>query len=312
MTLSQKQQGHLIMLVVMTVFGLNIPINKYLYSTGLLTPIAMTMLRMGFAAIAFWIVSLFTKKEKVDKRDLLILCVGGISGMLINQSLFAYGLGQTSSVDASIITTSGPLFAMILAAILLKEPITFKKAGGVVLGGLGAIFLVYTSNQVVTAGQGSALTGDIAVLCAQLFYAFYLVITRPLSTKYSPITMMKWMFLFAALIYIPISYDAVLVAPLFHQPEIMPYMMLSFTLLGATFFTYMMIPLAQRRIRPTTISMYNNMQPLIASGVAIYMGMDRFTFEKLIAAALIFGGVYLVTASKSRADVERESKAEQT
>lgn len=239
MTLSQKQQGHIIMFVVMTVFGLNIPINKYLYSTGLLTPIAMTMLRMGFAAIAFWIVSLFTKKEKVDRRDLLILCIGGISGMLINQSLFAYGLGQTSSVDASIITTSGPLFAMILAAVLLKEPITFKKAGGVLLGGLGAIFLVYTSNQVVTPGQGSALAGDIAVLGAQLFYAFYLVITRPLSTKYSPITMMKWMFLFAALINLPVSYDAVLVAPLFHQPDVIPYLMLSFTLLGATFFTYM-------------------------------------------------------------------------
>lgn len=74
----------------------------------------------------------------------------------------------------------------------------------------------------------------------------------------------------------------------------------------------MMIPLAQRRIRPTTISMYNNMQPLIASGVAIYMGMDRFTLEKLLAAILIFGGVYLVTASKSRADVERESKTEQS
>ena len=271
----------------------------------------MTMLRMGFAAIAFWVVSLFTKKEKVDRRDLLILCIGGISGMLINQSLFAYGLGQTSSVDASIITTSGPLFAMILAAVLLKEPITFKKAGGVLLGGLGAIFLVYTSNQVVTPGQGSALAGDIAVLSAQLFYAFYLVITRPLSTKYSPITMMKWMFLFAALINLPVSYDAVLTAQLFRQPDIMPYLMLSFTLLGATFFTYMMIPLAQRRIRPTTISMYNNMQPLIASGVAIYMGMDRFTFEKLLAAILIFGGVYLVTASKSRADVERESKTEQ-
>ena len=311
MTLSQKQQGHLIMLVVMTVFGLNIPINKYLYSTGLLTPMAMTMLRMGFAATAFWIVSLFTKKEKVDRRDLLILCIGGISGMLINQSLFAYGLGQTSSVDASIITTSGPLFAMILAAVLLKEPITFKKAGGVLLGGLGAIFLVYTSNQVVTPGQGSALAGDIAVLSAQLFYAFYLVITRPLSTKYSPITMMKWMFFFAALINLPVSYDAVFTAQLFRQPDIMPYLMLSFTLLGATFFTYMMIPLAQRRIRPTTISMYNNMQPLIASGVAIYMGMDRFTFEKLLAAILIFGGVYLVTASKSRADVERESKIEQ-
>lgn len=306
MTISQKQQGHLIMLVVMTIFGLNIPINKYLYTSGLLTPMAMTLLRMGFASIAFWIISFMMPKEKVEKKDMLILLIGGLCGMLINQSLFAYGLGQTSSVDASIITTSGPLFAMILAAIILKEPITAKKAGGVLVGGAGAIFLVYSSTQVNTAGQGSALAGDIAVLSAQLFYSFYLVITRPLSTKYSPITMMKWMFLFSALIDLPIGYKYVMDAPLFYQPDIMPYLLLSFTLVGATFITYLLIPLAQRRIRPTTISMYNNMQPLIASAVAIYMGMDRFTIEKLIAAILIFGGVYLVTVSKSRADLEEE------
>ncbi|WP_029904337.1 DMT family transporter [Prevotella sp. 10(H)] len=307
MALSQKQQGHLIMLFVMSIFGLNIPINKYLYSSELLSPMAMTLLRMGFAAIAFWIVSLFTKKEKVEKKDLWILIAGGLSGMLINQTLFAIGLGQTSSVDASIITTSGPLFAMILAAIILKEPITAKKFGGVIVGGGGAIFLVYSSHQVST-GQGSALVGDLSVLSAQMFYAFYLVITRPLSTKYSPITMMKWMFLFATLIDLPIGFKYVAEAPMFSQTDITPYLLLSFTLIGATFITYMLIPLAQRRIRPTTISMYNNMQPLIASGVAIFMGMDKFTIEKLIAAVLIFGGVYLVTVSKSRADVEEEAK----
>ncbi|WP_108821863.1 DMT family transporter [Dysgonomonas sp. Marseille-P4361] len=306
MTLSQKQQGHLIMLFVMTIFGLNIPINKYLYTEGFLSPMAMTLLRMGFAATAFWFVSLFTKKEKVERKDLLILCIGGLSGMLINQSLFAIGLGQTSSVDASIITTSGPLFAMILAAIILKEPITFKKAGGVVVGGAGAIFLVYTSNNVASAGEGSALFGDLSVLGAQLFYSFYLVITRPLSTKYSPITMMKWMFLFAAIIDLPIGYKYVMEAPLFQQTDITPFLCLGFALIGATFITYLCIPLAQRRIRPTTISMYNNLQPLIASGVAISMGMDRFTMEKLIAALLIFGGVYLVTVSKSKADLDIE------
>lgn len=307
MTLSQKQQGHLIMLVVMSIFGLNIPINKYFYESGLLTPVAMTMLRMGFAAIAFWIVSLFMKREKVEKKDMLILLIGGLCGMLINQSLFAFGLGKTSSVDASIITTSGPLFAMLLAALILKEPITVKKAGGVLVGGAGAIFLIYTSHSMsATSAHGSAV-GDAAIFGAQLFYAFYLVVTRPLSSRYSPVTMMKWMFLFSAIVELPIGYKYVMEAPLFSQTDILPYLMLAFTLLGATFFTYMMIPLAQRRIRATTISMYNNMQPLIASAVAIYMGMDKFTLEKLIAAILIFGGVYLVTVSKSKADMKAET-----
>lgn len=305
MKLTAKQEGHLMMLVVMTVFGLNIPINKYLYASGLLTPIDVTCLRMTFAATAFWIVSLFLPKEKVERKDMLILLAGGLCGMLINQGLFAYGLGRTSPVDASIITTSGPLFAMIIAAIVLREPITMMKIGGVVAGGIGAIILVYSSSHV-NVSQGASASGNLSILTAQAFYATYLVITRPLSTKYSSITMMKWMFLFSALLIVPFSYKGVMHAPLFHQNDITPYFLIAFTLFGATFFTYMMIPFAQRRIRPTTISMYNNMQPLIASIVAIFLGMDKFTVEKLIAAILIFGGVYLVTQSKSKVDVEKE------
>lgn len=305
MKLSSKQEGHLIMLAVMTVFGLNIPINKYLYAEGLITPFGMTASRMTFAAIAFWLVSLMMPKEKVAKKDLLVLLVGGICGMVLNQGLFAYGLQQTSPVDASIITTSSPLFAMIIAAIMLGEPITFKKAGGVFLGGLGAVILVYTAHNAANSKE-SSIIGDIAILGAQLFYSFYLVATKPLATKYSPITMMKWMFLFAAGCTLPFFGKDMINAPVLHQTEILPIAFFAFVLLGATFFTYLMIPLAQRRIRPTTISMYNNLQPLIASIVAIALMGEKFTIEKLFAAILIFGGVYLVTTSKSKADLEAE------
>lgn len=305
MVLTQKQQGNLIMLLTMTIFGLNIPINKYLYSEGLISPFGMTASRMAFAAIAFWVTSLFTLREKVAKKDLLILLLGGICGMVLNQGCFAYGLKQTSSVDASIITTSGPLFAMIIAAIILKEPITFRKVGGVIVGGCGAIILVYTAQQA-NLSHGGSLIGNLSVMTAQFFYAFYLVITRPLSQKYSTITMMKWMFLFASLTTLPIFGKDMIQAPLFHQKDIIPFLLIGFTLFGATFLTYMMIPLAQRRIQPTTISMYNNLQPLIATIVAVVAMGEKFTFERFIAAIFIFGGVYLVTTSKSKADMEAE------
>lgn len=306
MRFSQKQQGHLIMLAVMGIFGLNIPINKELYNTELISPIALVTIRMTFAAIVFWLVSFFTPKEKIAKRDMWILVLGGLCGMLFNQSLFAYGLGKASPVDASIITTSSPLFALIIAAIILKEPITLKKAGGVLVGIAGALFLIYSSMYSSSIRQSPSIEGDLAVMGAQLFYSFYLVITRPLSTKYSPITMMKWMFTFSALIAVPLFHNDVLSAPLFYQSDIKPFLSLAFILIAATFIAYMMIPLAQRRIRATTISMYNNVQPLVASSIAIFVGQDRFTIEKLIAALLIFAGVYLVTTSKSRKDILAE------
>ena len=270
----------------------------------MLSPMAVTLLRMSFASVVFWLVSLFLPKEKVAKKDLFILLLGGVLGMALNQGCFAYGLSRTAPVDASIITTSGPLFAMIMAAIILKEPITSQKVGGVLVGGIGAIILVYTSTH--SSAVNSSWQGNVAVLSAQAFYATYLVITRPLAERYSSITMMKWMFLFAAILIFPFGIQDVIDAPLFQQQEKEPYLALTFVLVGATFIAYMLIPMAQKRIRPTTISMYNNLQPLIASGVAISIGMDHFSITKVIAGVFIFGGVYLVTMSKSKADLDAE------
>lgn len=297
------------MFVAMCIFGLNIPINKYIYEAGALHPMAVTLLRMSFAAAMFWLVSLFLPKEKVPKKDLLTLMAGGILGMAMNQGFFGFGLSITAPVDAAIIATSGPLFAMIIAALVLKEPITGTKIGGVLVGAVGALILVFTSTTSGTTS--SSWQGNLAVMSAQCFYATYLVITKPLAYKYSSITMMKWMFLFSAIVMFPIGIKDVLNAPIFYRENQESYFAaLAFILFGSTFIAYMLIPLAQRRIRPTTIAMYNNLQPLIASGVAILFGMDKFTLTKLVAAIFIFGGVYLVTVSKSKADVDAEKLAE--
>lgn len=305
MKLSKKQEGHLIMFGAMCIFGLNIPVNKYIYEAHALSPMAVTLLRMSFATVMFWLVSLLLPYEKVSKKDLLILMIGGILGMAMNQGFFGYGLSRTAPVDAGIIATSGPLFAMIISAIVLREPITKQKAGGVLLGAFGALILVYTST--TTSAVKSSWQGNLTIMFAQLFYATYLVITRPLADRYSSITMMKWMFLFAAIVMFPIGIKDVIEGPMFHLPNQGSYFVaLAFILVGATFTAYMLIPMAQRRIRPTTIAMYNNLQPLIASIAAISIGMDHFSIKKVVAALFIFGGVYMVTMSKSKADVEAE------
>lgn len=302
---SPKLQGNLIMFVVIIIFGLNIPASKELFLHNYVTPFALTTIRITFAAIMFWLVSFFFPREKVEKKDLLILFGGGICGTILNQGLFAYGLQNTSPVDASIITTSSPLFAMLISAVVLKEPITIKKAGGVLLGALGAIWLVYQARHLANGANESNSVGNISIVAAAFFYAFYLVITKPLSLKYSPLTMVKWMFGFATIVQLPFTWKETIASPLFTAEDASAWWMLIFILFGATFFTFVMLPVAQKRIRPTTISAYNNMQPLIASFVAIYTGMDSFTIEKLFAGILIFGGVYLVTMSKSKDDIAK-------
>jgi len=306
MTLTQKQIGNITMFCVVSFFSINIPISKYLLANGYISPYGLTIARMVFASIAFWITSLFMTKEHVSRKDHFTIFLGGILGITMNQGLFIFGLSNTSPVDASIITTSTPLFAMVIAALVLREPITTKKVSGVLIGGIGAIFLVYTAHHGDVANDPST-KGNIAVACSSLSYATYLVITRPLSSKYSSVTLMKWMFLYSTIILLPFFYQDLLDAPLFQQTESMPFLLISYTLLFATFIPYMLIPVAQRKIRATTISMYNNLQPLIASFIAIFLGQDTFSVEKVISGILILFGVYLVTQSKSRADLDAET-----
>lgn len=286
------------MLLITLIFGLNIPVLKLLLPNWI-SPEGLTLARILFGAISFWIASLFVKNEKLLKRDHSWMLLGALCGVVFNQGFFIAGLNNTSPIDASIIITSGPLFAMIFAAIILKEPISILKISGIVVGALGAILLVSSAHHSPHTAQ-STLKGNFYILASAMIYAFYLVITKPLTTRYSPITLMKWMFLYGAIMVTPFYLPGLISATVLHHPEPLSFLLLVYTMIAATFFAYLLIPMAQKRLRPTTISMYNNLQPLVATFAAIMVGMDHITIVKVFSALLIFGGVYLVTRSKSR------------
>jgi drug/metabolite transporter (DMT)-like permease len=291
------------MFAVTLIFGINIPLSKSLLPVWI-SPEGLTLSRIVFGAAIFWIASLFIAREKVHLKEHRFFFIGALCGVVFNQGLFIMGLNRTSPIDASIIITSGPLFAMIFAAILLKEPITILKVSGVLLGAIGAILLVYNGHHASSA-HASNLVGNLMVFGSAFIYAFYLVFTKPLTLRYSPITLMKWMFLYASILVTPLYYRQLISAPVYNHPETTAVLQMFYTLFFATFLAYLLIPMAQRRIRPTTISMYNNFQPLVASIVAVSVGMDHFDVIKGISAMLIFSGVYLVTRSKARAENEK-------
>ncbi len=300
-----RRTGHLVMFAVTLIFGINIPLSKSLLPTWI-SPEGLTLSRIIFGTVLFWIVSLFTTYERVPLKEHHLFFVGALCGVVFNQGLFITGLNMTSAIDASIIITSGPLFAMIFAAILLKEPISFLKVSGIFVGASGAILLVYSGHHA-SVSHTSNLTGNLMIFGSAFIYAFYLVFSKPLTLRYSPITMMKWMFLYATILLTPFYYKQILSAPVYLHPEKIVVLQMIYTLVFATFLTYLLIPMAQQRIRPTTISMYNNFQPLVASLVAVSVGMDHFSAIKLLSAVLIFCGVYLVTRSKAK-PVEEDVK----
>ena len=298
-----KIQGHIAMLFTSLIFAVNIPLSKNLMPDWM-SPLGLTYSRFAFGAMAFWLVSLFLKSEKVTRKDMGKLFLGSFLGVGINQAAFITGLQMTSATNASIVITITPILAMIISFFILKEPITFKKAGGVVLGLIGVLSIILTS-EIAASGREASIIGDLLCVMSSLSYALFLVLTRGISKRYSSVTIMKWMFLFSALMFLPFGYKDVLSAKIFVEGSLVAWSSYMYLLVGATFITYLLIPVAQKQIRPTTIGMYNYLQPLVASYIAIMLGQDTFSWTKLLAALLIFAGVYFVTTSKSREDIER-------
>lgn len=301
-------KGHVSMCASNVMWGLMSPFSKLLMLGGAaITPFVVTGLRIGGAMVLFWIASFFQKPEHVNHKDLARLFVASLLGIVFNQGCFILGVGLSSPGDASIITTSMPLWAMVLAAIILKEPITGKKVLGIAAGAAGALLLILGSSQNVArseaAENSTAIWGDLLVLLAQLSYALYIVLFKNFVTKYSLVTIMKWMFTYAFICVLPFSGQDLMNVHWadLHATEIG---CIAFIVVGATFVSYMLIVVGQKNLRPTVAGMYNYVQPLVACIVAVCMGMDRFNLVKGIAVVLIFGGVYLVTASRTRKEVE--------
>lgn len=297
-----KLKGHGAMIGAEFMWGVSAPLGKMILAGGM-TPLLLTDCRMIGAAILFWIISLFSKNEKVSPKDLLNMFFASLFGIVINQCCFIWGLSLTSPVNASIITTSLPILTMVLAAIVLHEPVTKLKVGGVFLGAIGALILIIGSSSGETGG---ASAGDLLVICAQLSFSCYLVFFKKLIGKYSPVTLMKWMFTYASICVIPFTYGEWINMDWVGAPSIVIWGAIAFVV-GPTFLSYLLLPLGQKNLRPTVTAMYNYVQPIVASFVAVWAGIGKFTIANGIAIVLVFTGVFLVTRSKSRAQMLAES-----
>ncbi len=292
-----KAIGHLACFGAYAIFGLNIIVCKDLMGGHLISPIAIFTLRSLGAGLLFWILSLFLPAEKVEPRDYIKILAAAFTGYFVTQMTFLVAIPDVTPMHCSILSALTPVYTMFIAAIVLKEPLSWQKAGGVLLSLSGVLFLIF--NNASSGGVAeSKLSGIMLMFLNGLSFALYLGIFRPVIAKYSVVTFMKWIFLFSSLMSLPFSFREVIHIQWTTIPSAQLWE-LGFLIICATFVAYFLIPLGQKRIRPTLVSMYSYCQPIIATVISIIIGMDILTWQKVLAAALVFSGVFIVSRSRS-------------
>ena len=306
--------AHLSLAGAAVCWGLMSPLGKDAMQHGI-DGITLVSLRVLGGAILFWLTSLFTPREIISRKHIALLCLAAVFGLVGNQCCFTIGLSLTSPVNAGIVTTTMPISALLLSALILKEPITLRKALGVALGCCGAVLLVMTSVRTAAGATGMGdlrgdLRGDLLCFAAQISYTIYLTVFGWLAKRYSIFTVNKWMFLSATCIVWPFTAQHVWQMP-WSTLSTVTLAEIAYVVVGGTFLAYILMIRGQQVLRPTVVSMYNYVQPIVAVIVSIVLGLAVFTLTHALAVALIFSGVALVTLSKSRRDMlQTQTKGE--
>ena len=275
-----------------SIYGINHTVAKeimpiYIGSSGFI------MLRLLGATSIFWIISLFTPKEKIKKKDFFRIIFASILGMCINMLAFFRGLELSTPINSGVIITLSPVLVLILSYFFLKEKITIKKILGILIGFSGAVFLILNTSKTGINAPNIPLGNSFFLLNASA-YAGYLIIVKPLTQKYSLFTLMKWLFLIGLILSVPLTYDQFIKVNWSELPWFAIWRM-GYVVIGTTFLTYLFNIYALKTLSPTTVGSFIYLQPIITIIFALITSNDTLDSTKLLSCLLVFIGVYLVS-----------------
>lgn len=290
-------KAHLLLFAANLIYGINYTVAKDVMP-GYIAPSGFVLLRVVGATLLFWCLAHFIKKEKIEKKDLSRFILCGFFGVAANQVMFFEGLSLTTPINASIIMITTPVLVLLIASWLIKEKITLNKTLGIFLGISGALTLILIKPGQTGFFSSETAVGDILIFMNATSYAIYLAIAKPLIIKYNTFTVIKWVFLFGLLMVIPIGFKELSEVNWIIIPQPI-WMAILFVIVCTTFLAYLFNNFALKMVSPSLVSAYIYLQPLLAAVIALYYGKDSLDWIKILAAVLIFTGVYLVSKPKA-------------
>jgi drug/metabolite transporter (DMT)-like permease len=293
--MNKKTIAHLSLFSANLIYAINYTVAKTVMPQYV-EPLGFIFMRVVGATLLFWLCYSLFAFEKIERKDMLRLMLCGLFGVAINQMLFFEGLNLTTPINASVIMVTNPILVLIISAFLISEKVTIRKLSGIVLGAIGAISL-FTEGGNLSLLNSSQSLGNLLVLINACSYGVYLVIVKPLMTKYQTMTVISWVFFFGLIFVIPFGFGEFSQIEWSTMPTNIIYAII-FVVVGTTFLAYLFNIIGLRTLSPTTVSTYIYLQPILASIIAISFNSDQLDANKIISSLIIFAGVYLVSVKR--------------
>lgn len=289
--MAQKLKAHLGLIGTNLFFATNYSIVKYFTGHHFAGPFGLNLIRIGVSLIFFWILFFFEHdKTRIQKHEIIPLILCALTAIAINQMLFIKGLSLTFSIHASLLTLITPIMITIIAARILKEKLTLEKIAGLIIAAIGAVLLI-GSREPTSPGE-NVIIGDLLVLASAIAYTFYFILVKPFMNRYSAIFVMRWVFTFGFFLILPLCTN-----------EFSKIMWSTFTLkdwvflflltIPGTFLAYIFNAYGIKKLNASVAGAYIYSQPVFAVAIAMIFLKEQLSFLKIVAAAMIFAGVFL-------------------
>ncbi len=296
--------SHIAIICANIIWGLYATICKGFLISGIISSWGLCGIKMIGGAILLWCIaallpSSIAPRERIDYKDIPKLF---LASMLINagsQSCIIIGLNYTSPVDGTVICSMAPIFTVVLGILLLKQNISIVKSIGIALGFGGAILfvlpgLLYGNPLTDIDNNGNnPLLGNVLIIASQIFGALYLLLFTNVLSRYSAVTLIKWLFLFSAIVLLPFTATDIYNVS-WSSINIEEWLQLGYIIIFATGLAYLLLVVGQKGVSPTAISMYNYLQPITATISSIALGIATITGQQILATILCLVGVYIV------------------
>lgn len=296
-TIGQFIGGNACILLATIFWGINVSFTKALIPEWMSSE-GISAVRLVGGAILFWIGSLFVKNAKIDKEDWKKIIAGGVFGLFGFIWLFVMSLKFANPIDVSIIMTLPPTFVILIGVIFLKQRPSFLEYIGLIIGLAGAVIVILGAGHNGTKGSDDIL-GDCLAVLSCICYASYLVILEGPTKKYKPMTLLRWVFGFAALpgLFLLIGFDK---QGIWHAQTSEPWWLIAFILFCVTFIAYFLVQPAIKNIGSELVSLYQYLLPVFATITAVIMKLDTLHWIQVLAMAIIIIGMIIVNIGKKK------------
>ncbi len=285
-------KAHIAVLSTNLFFAINFSLVKYV-SPALIKPYAINILRVGISLILFWLLWTMSDIKPHIKREhwpRFFLC--GLTGIAINQMFFIKGLTYSSAIHASLLILLTPLLITVFAFWILKEKFTIAKATGLALGIGGAVLLILSKEH--SASAQNYFLGDMLIVVNAISYTIYFIIVKPLMAVYPPLHVVRWVFTFGFLMILPFGWIEFFATP-WEKLDWSHLASLFFIVIPGTFLAYFFNIYGIQHLGAGVTGSYIYTQPVFAAIIAVLFFHEHLTATKLVAAIMIFSGVFLVS-----------------